>query len=149
VPEFRGRQYGRDMVLQGLHEARAAGRSSVFLAVDRQNAPATCAGPPVLRRTSVASRRRIRVKERDGSTNPTRVVCGFCQRATRKLSPDRALDPIRDNCGGYRTMLGPCTSYLRRRSPLRFFGRALQRPTLIGAAPNSNRQLVHTRGLLF
>jgi len=41
APEFRGRHYGHDMLLQGLHEARAAGRSSVFLAVDRQNSPAT------------------------------------------------------------------------------------------------------------
>lgn len=37
VPEARGKQFGRSLVLSGLHEARAAGRSSVFLAVDREN----------------------------------------------------------------------------------------------------------------
>jgi ribosomal protein S18 acetylase RimI-like enzyme len=40
VPEARGENYGRALVLEGLHAARSAHRSSVFLAVDLQNAPA-------------------------------------------------------------------------------------------------------------
>lgn len=37
VPEARGRGYGRDMLICGLREARAAGRGSVMLAVDGRN----------------------------------------------------------------------------------------------------------------
>ena len=37
VPEARGRDYGRAMLLNGLHEARADGRDSIALAVDSRN----------------------------------------------------------------------------------------------------------------
>ena len=37
IPEARGNGYGREMLLNGLYEARAAGTESVFLAVDSRN----------------------------------------------------------------------------------------------------------------
>ncbi|MCH8828553.1 MAG: GNAT family N-acetyltransferase [Planctomycetes bacterium] len=40
VPAARGRGWGRLIVLDGLHEANAAGREAVLLAVDQRNQPA-------------------------------------------------------------------------------------------------------------
>jgi ribosomal protein S18 acetylase RimI-like enzyme len=40
APDARGCGYGRAMLIDGLHAARSAGRQSVLLAVDAQNAPA-------------------------------------------------------------------------------------------------------------